>query len=85
MSALFGLSLSAQALNVLAEPVKNTVQASAKFLSKNDLLMTGEIAELIIPATDTPGALAVDVHGKGAADGLDAFDVGVEQALDHHS
>ena len=67
MAALFGLSLSAQALDVLAKPAANSAQAvsshNAKFLNKAELQMTGEIAEIIIPATDTPGALAVDVHG----------------------
>ena len=63
MSALFGLSLSAQALTALAEPAKSSAPSAAKFLSKNDLLMTGEIAQLIIPATETPGARDIDVHG----------------------
>lgn len=62
MATLFGLSLSAQALDVLAKPTVNSPQA-AKLLNEAELQMTGEIAELIIPTTDTPGARAVDVHG----------------------
>lgn len=63
MALLFGLSLSAQSLDVLATTVKNSMPYTTKFLTPDQLQMTGEIADLIIPTTDTPGALAVNVHG----------------------
>lgn len=63
MAGLLGLSLSAHSLSALAEAGAGSVQRASKFLNAEQLQMTGEIAELIIPATDTPGALAVDVHG----------------------
>jgi hypothetical protein len=60
MAGLFGLSLSAQALSALAN---KSMQPSPQLLTANQLLITAAIAELIIPATDTAGALAVNVHG----------------------
>ena len=63
MALLFGLSLSAQSLDVLAATVKGTMPLSTKFFTPEQLQMTGVIADLIIPTTDTPGALAVNVHG----------------------
>jgi len=63
MALLFGLSLSAQSLNVLAATVKGTMPLTTKFFTPDQLQMTGVIADLIIPTTDTPGALAVNVHG----------------------
>jgi len=63
MALLFGLSLSAQSLDVLAVTVKGTMPHATKFFTPDQLQMTGEIADLIIPTTDTPGALAVNVHG----------------------
>ncbi|MBX9706038.1 MAG: gluconate 2-dehydrogenase subunit 3 family protein [Gammaproteobacteria bacterium] len=63
MAGIFGLTLSAQALDVLAATKKNPVSLATQLLTPEQLLMTAEIAELIIPATDTPGALAANVHG----------------------
>ncbi|RYZ99160.1 MAG: gluconate 2-dehydrogenase subunit 3 family protein [Moraxellaceae bacterium] len=63
MGLLFGLSLSAQSLDVLAATVKGTMPLATKFFTPDQLQMTGQIADLIIPTTDTPGALAVNVHG----------------------
>ena len=63
MALLCGLSLSAQSLDVLAATVKGTMPHVTKFFTPEQLQMTGEIADLIIPTTDTPGALAVNVHG----------------------
>lgn len=63
MALLCGLSLSAQSLDVLAATVKGTMPLVTKFFTPEQLQMTGEIADLIIPTTDTPGALAVNVHG----------------------
>ena len=63
MALLFGISLSAQSLDVLAATVKGTMPLTTKFFTPEHLQMTGVIADLIIPTTDTPGALAVNVHG----------------------
>lgn len=63
MALLCGLSLSAQSLDVLAATVKGTMPHVTKFFTPEQLQMTGEIADLIIPTTETPGALAVNVHG----------------------
>jgi hypothetical protein len=63
MALLCGLSLSAQSLDALAATVKGAMPHITKFFSPDQLQMTGEIADLIIPTTDTPGALAVNVHG----------------------
>jgi hypothetical protein len=63
MALLFGLSLSPQSLDVLAATVKGTMPLTTKFFTPEQLQMTGVIADLIIPTTDTPGALAVNVHG----------------------
>lgn len=63
MALLCGLSLSAQSLDVLSATVKGTMPHVTKFFTPDQLQMTGEIADLIIPTTDTPGALATNVHG----------------------
>jgi len=63
MALVFGLSLSAHSLDALAATVKGTMPHVTKFFTPDQLQMTGEIADLIIPTTDTPGALAVNVHG----------------------
>ncbi len=63
IAGLLGLALSAQSLDLLAASSPESRKRATKFLTADELQMTGEIAELIIPATDTPGALAVDVHG----------------------
>ncbi len=63
MALVFGLSLSAQSLDALAATVKGTMPHTTKFFTPDQLQMAGLIADLIIPTTDTPGALAVNVHG----------------------
>lgn len=63
MALMFGLSLSAQSLDALAATVKGTMPHVTKFFNPDQLQMAGEIADLIIPTTETPGALAVNVHG----------------------
>lgn len=63
MALLFGLSLSAQSLDVLATTVKASMPHTTKFLTPDQLQMAGVIADLIIPTTETPGALSVNVHG----------------------
>jgi hypothetical protein len=63
MAGLLGIALSAQSLDLLAASDPAARKVATKLLSADELQMTAEIAELIIPATDTPGALAVNVHG----------------------
>ena len=63
LALLYGVSMSAQSMETLAATVKGTAPVATKFFTPDQLHMTGVIAELIIPATDTPGALAVNVHG----------------------
>jgi hypothetical protein len=60
MAGLCGLALSGDALAALAAPGK--MPAAPGMLSAEALALTGLLAEHIIPATDTPGALAVGAH-----------------------
>lgn len=58
MAALLGLSLSAHSADTLSLPLKDELQ----FLTTEQLRLTGVIVEHIIPSTETPGALAAEVH-----------------------
>lgn len=69
LAAFCGLALSDFALgsDVLAAATKPATKAATKaappeYLSPDELALTGVLAELIIPQTDTPGALAVGAH-----------------------
>ncbi|MFK3741583.1 gluconate 2-dehydrogenase subunit 3 family protein [Massilia sp. TN1-12] len=69
LAAFCGLALGDFALSsdVLAAATTATTKAATKaaapeYLSPDELALTGVLAELIIPQTDTPGALAVDAH-----------------------
>lgn len=63
MAVMFGLTLSAQSLDALATTVKASMPHATKFFTPDQLQMAGVLADLIIPTTETPGALAVNVHG----------------------
>jgi hypothetical protein len=62
IAALVGISLSAQALAALSTPANSSSLPSLKFFTQEELLMTGCMAEMIIPETETPGALAAGVQ-----------------------
>jgi hypothetical protein len=59
LGALCGLALSGDVLAAVTAPKRG---ARPEFLSRDELALTGVLAELIIPQTDTPGALAVNAH-----------------------
>ena len=60
LAGLCGLTLSGDALAALA--VSGKAPAAPELLSADALALTAVMAEHIIPATDTPGALAVGAH-----------------------
>lgn len=60
LAGLCGLALSGDALAALAAAGK--APAAPALLSSEALALTAVLAEHIIPATDTPGALAVGAH-----------------------
>ena len=57
LAGLCGLALSGDALAALAAP-----KHAQGLLASDALALTGVLVELIIPTTDTPGALAVGAH-----------------------
>jgi Gluconate 2-dehydrogenase subunit 3 len=59
IGALCGLALSGDILAAVAAPKHG---AKPELLTPAELALTGVLAELIIPQTDTPGALAVGAH-----------------------
>jgi hypothetical protein len=60
LAGLCGLALSGDALAALA--ASGQAPAAPELLSADALALTAVLAEHIIPATDTPGALAVGAH-----------------------
>jgi hypothetical protein len=63
LGALCGLALGGDVLAAVAAPNnKSHPDARPEWLSPGELTLTAVLADLIIPQTDTPGALAVDAH-----------------------
>ncbi|MUI15973.1 gluconate 2-dehydrogenase subunit 3 family protein [Massilia dura] len=59
IGALCGLALSGDILAAVGAPKNGS---APELLTREELALTGVLAELIIPQTDTPGALAVGAH-----------------------
>lgn len=60
-----GLALSASSLSALAAAVTlptDMNRSKKTLLDKNQLALVRELGEIIIPTTDTPGAIAAGVH-----------------------
>jgi hypothetical protein len=60
LGALCGLALGGDVLAAVAAPRKGN--GAPELLTRDELALTGVLADLIIPATSTPGALAVGAH-----------------------
>ncbi len=60
-----GMALSASSLSALAagfEPPTDLTRSKKALLNANQLALVRELGEIIIPTTDTPGAIAAGVH-----------------------
>jgi hypothetical protein len=60
-----GLALSASSLSALAtmvEPPTDLTRSKKTLLNADQLVLLRELGEIIIPTTDTPGAIAAGVH-----------------------
>jgi gluconate 2-dehydrogenase gamma chain len=64
-SLTLGAFFSSQTLLALADTATTkTVTKTKSFLDKNDRLLVAQISEIIMPRTDTPGAIDVGVPDK---------------------
>jgi len=65
LAVLCGLALSTQSLSLMAQSFSLPIDQTRKtkgFLNTTQLNLVKVLGELIIPATDTPGAIGADVH-----------------------
>lgn len=65
VAAICGLALSASSLSALAAvvtPPTDMNRSKNTLLDKDQLALVRELGEIIIPTTDTPGAIAAGVH-----------------------
>jgi hypothetical protein len=65
LAVLCGLVLSSQSLSLMAQSFSSPIDQSRKqqgLLKADQLELVKVLGELIIPTTDTPGAIAADVH-----------------------
>ncbi len=65
VAAICGLALSASSLSALATvvtPPTDMNRSKQTLLDKDQLALVRELGEMIIPTTDTPGAIAAGVH-----------------------
>lgn len=65
LALMCGLALSASSLSALAAvvtPPTDMNRSTKTLLDKNQLALVRELGEIIIPTTDTPGAIAAGVH-----------------------
>jgi hypothetical protein len=65
LALMCGLALSASSLSALAAvvtPPTDMKRSSKTLFDKNQLALVRELGEIIIPTTDTPGAIAAGVH-----------------------
>jgi len=65
LAAFCGLALSANSLSLMADSFLMPLDKSRSknsFLNKSQLALVRELGEIIIPTTETPGAIAAGVH-----------------------
>lgn len=64
LAGILGLSVSAQAIDALAEfdPKAPSASANVKLFSASQMLCAAALADRVIPATDTPSATGAGVH-----------------------
>lgn len=65
LAVMCGLVLSANSLSLMADSFsspRDSTRRKKRLLNPAQLVLVRELGELIIPTTDTPGAIAADVH-----------------------
>ena len=83
LASFCGLALSATSLDLIAASAKtkNTLEASPGLLNANQLALIRQLGEVIIPTTETPGAIAAGVHTFISHYAADAFSLQEQQQL----